>query len=663
MKLSKSSNTWLSVVMILCILTFSIGTFIAISASMKTVYIDAIKDMISVAIGYVDEQIQINMNECNFIGKTNSFVNFITFCEEDQQLSAAAKTEYNTIFDYIYTKTQSTKNINKISYADTTRKIMLSSDTNEVNTYINKNSFYSDNATGDIANISIEKSDEGENLILITQPIKLYDKNVGYLFMELNFDFIDSFLKNYKFGTSGNLFLITNKLNFIGQDDSLLPNSISDIKNSSEINALLASNASNRARVYTTEFKTDVEDRYMVYSTINKLNCIVASSINMNEVHQSSFKTAFPMVFLMLVIFVMLIVYRYIISRKILRPLSLLNRSLYLLKKGDLRARYNYNVEDEFGNLSCVFNQTISNLQNTTLDLKKRESKNNIILGNVTDVIWEYNLEMDTIKMPENWSKLIGVDYAKADYLYTVEALLEYVHFNDREDLKTHVKNCIAQNEPFNIDIKIKRHDESYVWVRVNGACMYNIYNEPYQVIGSMFDITEDKKREDKLKASATRDDMTLLLKKVEMERLIDIDIAETTYEHSLMIIDLDEFKSINDTYGHLAGDEIILHTADTLRMLCGESCYLCRFGGDEFIVYTKDYFSKADTAVLAQDIIKELNKGCTIHDGNRINIRCSIGISTSPIDGSNYVHLISKADDAIYRVKKSEKNNYAFFS
>lgn len=663
MKFNKSSNAILSIIMTICILAFSIVTYVAIAVSMKNVYTDAIKDMISVAIDNIEEHVKLHINECVFLTKTQSFINLTTHYDEGTEGSPSGQNDYNQTFSYIYAKVQNTKTIDKIMYVDETQKILLSSDAKDLNTYINKDSNFTKSNLKGIVNVTIQKSDTNKNVIIISQPVKLYDKTVGNLYMQLNFDFIDNLLKNYKFGKSGNLFLISNESDFIGYDKSALPSSLAKVKDDDNINSLLSSKTNNYSRIYQTEFKTDMEKRYMIYSALKNINVIVASSIAMPEVHQTAFKTAFPMIFLLLVIFMMLLFYRYIISKKILHPLALLNRSLYMLKKGDLRARYNYNEDNEFGNLSCVFNQTISNLQRTTLDLKKRESRNDILLNNVTDVIWEYNIETGTIKMPENWSKLLGIDYANADYLYTIESMMDYVHFNDRDDLSYYLSKCIKDDNDFNIDVKMKRTDDTYIWVRIMGSCMYNIYNEPYQVIGSLFDITEDKKREDSLKQSATRDDMTLLLKKVEMERLIDIDLNNTDYGHFLLILDLDSFKQINDTYGHLAGDEIIIHTANVLKSLCGTDCYLCRFGGDEFIIYTETDYTVDDVKKLAATIISELNKGCNVNSNLCIKICCSIGISQSPKDGNSYVSLISKADLAIYHVKKHEKNQYAFYT
>lgn len=663
MKLSKSTNALLSLAMIAFVVVFCFGTYVAISLSMRDVYINATKDMIKVAMENVEEHIRMHVSECLFITKTTSFMRYIEFYNDGKENTEEARSEHNQAFNYIYTKVYNTKSINKIMYADETRRVLLSSTPTEAGAYIAKDSYFSEAKTKGVAEVRITQGANGENVFVIAQPVKLYDRIVGTLYMELNFNFIDNLLKNYKYGKNGNFFIMTDDMRFIGANPKDIPQSLTDIGNHTNVTSILSGRNNNQARIYQTKLSTENGSRYMIYSILNSTNAVVASSVSTAEVNSTSFKTAFPMIFLVLVIIGMLVLYRYIISSKIMRPLHLLNRSLYFLKKGDLRARFNFNEDNEFGNLSCVFNQTIASLQATTQNLKRREKRNNILLSNVTDVIWEYDIADDVVNVPDSWSKLLSTDLIGTDQRFGLNTLLEYIHFNDRNDLREMIVKCATHGEDFNADVKIKRSDDSYIWIMITGSCMYNEFNEPDVIIGSIYDITADKLREDSLRDSARRDDMTHLLKKVEIERLIDIDICNTTDAHALMILDLDSFKKINDTYGHLAGDEIIIFTANVLKDVCKNGCYLCRFGGDEFIVYTEMPYTEDEVKVLARDIIARLNAGHQIQDGTHIAVHCSIGIARSPIDGNSYVELIANADRAVYYAKKHDKNQFVFYN
>lgn len=129
-----------------------------------------------------------------------------------------------------------------------------------------------------------------------------------------------------------------------------------------------------------------------------------------------------------------------------------------------------------------------------------------------------------------------------------------------------------------------------------------------------------------------------------------------------LMMIDLDNFKAINDTYGHIAGDRTLRMFADTLRSHSGEDDILCRIGGDEFIVFIKDITDKGEISNRASDIISDLGeklKQCNFETNSSV----SIGIAQIPDDGTEFNMLYNSADKALYYVKQNGKNSYHFFS
>lgn len=662
MKFSKTSNKMFSYIFTIVIFIISVLTFLIISISMKNVYLHALDDMTTVAIHNIDEHISMYKNEAYIISQLQSTDNLLIAIDEGNQKTEAYEEAKNQTYDYISNKEKS-PSINKIMLTDKNKKVVLSSVTKDIDQIIPNDSEYWNNINENTSTAQILLNDQNEYIILVAQPLRLYNKTAGYVFIELNFDMINTLINSYKFGNSGNLFFITQNNEFIGSNKSSLPKSILDIKNYDDILDLLKTQTHNTQKIKSSEFKSNNVSNYMQYCYIDNLNAIIATSINKVEVNRTSVTTSFPLVFLLLMIFILTLGYRFIISKKILHPLSLLNRSLYLLKKGDLRARYNYNADNEFGNLSIVFNQTISNLQKTTINLREREAKSNIILNNIADVIWEYDLASKTMKLPENWSKLIEAEYSEISYLYTLDTFTSYLHINYSSEFSQILNNCIDNNTPINFECQIKKQNNEYIWVKINGSCMYNVYEEPFKVIGSISNISEIKNREHTLREFAKRDDMTKLLKKVEMEHLVDIDLEKNSIGHSLLFIDLDDFKDVNDTYGHLIGDEIIIHIANILKELCIQDCHICRFGGDEFVIYTKKVYTLPETEQLASRIIAEFNAGCTVSSGEHIRLEVSIGIARSPKDGTTYAELMSKADEATYKAKNTVKNCYVVYT
>lgn len=130
----------------------------------------------------------------------------------------------------------------------------------------------------------------------------------------------------------------------------------------------------------------------------------------------------------------------------------------------------------------------------------------------------------------------------------------------------------------------------------------------------------------------------------------------------SLMMIDLDDFKHINDTYGHIIGDNILRKFADTLRANTRQEDVICRSGGDDFVVFLTDMTDRQEVARKAQDILDmfaDSLKQANCEDATSV----SIGIAVFPSDGRNFDTLYNNADKSLYHVKKNGKKAYAFYS
>ncbi len=130
----------------------------------------------------------------------------------------------------------------------------------------------------------------------------------------------------------------------------------------------------------------------------------------------------------------------------------------------------------------------------------------------------------------------------------------------------------------------------------------------------------------------------------------------------ALMFIDLDGFKTVNDTYGHTMGDKVLQTVSDRIKSCLREEDVVARLGGDEFAVVISDLQNQGYVETVAQRIVKEINKDFD-HIPAPSPIGASIGISIYPTDGENEDTLINAADKAMYAVKQKGKNNYMFYS
>ena len=128
----------------------------------------------------------------------------------------------------------------------------------------------------------------------------------------------------------------------------------------------------------------------------------------------------------------------------------------------------------------------------------------------------------------------------------------------------------------------------------------------------------------------------------------------------SLLYLDLDHFKSVNDYHGHHIGDQLLLSVVGVLENICRSNSVIYRIGGDEFTIIIENVKSITDVEKLARDICEALSKPITIGT-IEVNVGCSIGISLYPIDSTDPEELLEIADKAMYQVKKQGGNNYQF--
>ena len=209
---------------------------------------------------------------------------------------------------------------------------------------------------------------------------------------------------------------------------------------------------------------------------------------------------------------------------------------------------------------------------------------------------------------------------------------------------------------------KRKNGEEYPKWLTI--SAVRDFKGKVTHYIGAHFDITERKKAEEKIAALAFFDSLTGLPNRYSLhERLAQsLGLAGRNEKQlALMLIDLDNFKTINDTLGHQVGDQLLMQVAQRLTGSVRQSDLVARLGGDEFVVVLPDIDSPADAAHVADKILSAVSEPYLI-EGQELRSSPSIGICLYPDDASEAQDLIKKADAAMYHAKARGKRNYQFF-
>jgi diguanylate cyclase (GGDEF)-like protein/PAS domain S-box-containing protein len=184
-------------------------------------------------------------------------------------------------------------------------------------------------------------------------------------------------------------------------------------------------------------------------------------------------------------------------------------------------------------------------------------------------------------------------------------------------------------------------------------------------VLGIARDISERKEREEQLRIYANYDRLTGLANRAlfmdRLSHLMTLRKSDNQYS-AVLFIDLDNFKEINDTFGHSTGDNILKLVSKCLQNVIRKEDTLSRHGGDEFTILLENINMPLDAAKIAQNILDTLNTPFTIED-HQFYITASIGIAISPDDSCDPETLVRFADIAMYKVKDNGRNSYAFYT
>ena len=201
-------------------------------------------------------------------------------------------------------------------------------------------------------------------------------------------------------------------------------------------------------------------------------------------------------------------------------------------------------------------------------------------------------------------------------------------------------------------------------WLSI--SAVFNNQHQPVRYIGVFSDITKLKESQSQLEFLAHHDPLTRLFNRAAVESRMEQELEQASRHNlqlSVLFIDLDRFKQVNDSFGHLIGDELLCSVAERLRARLREGDTLGRLGGDEFVLLATPLQEKQDAAVIARDILVALSEPFNLSTGNEVFIGGSIGISLFPDNGSTVAELTKNADAAMYLAKENGRNQFSFYT
>ena len=238
--------------------------------------------------------------------------------------------------------------------------------------------------------------------------------------------------------------------------------------------------------------------------------------------------------------------------------------------------------------------------------------------------------------------------------------------FEDHEGLQdADILASLEKAGEFSEEHRIVTHDGDVKWVWHRATAVRSDDGVMRFIEGFIADITTQKINQARLTYLAHHDVLTGLANRAMFEDELSTTVARAERLgacFSLFFIDLDDFKDINDSSGHAAGDSLLCSVSERLMQVARQSDGVARLGGDEFAVLADIGSSTQDAATVAERILEELSRPYRIEDQD-VRISASIGIATYPEDGRNAAELLSNADAAMYSAKQAGRNTFRFFA
>jgi len=309
----------------------------------------------------------------------------------------------------------------------------------------------------------------------------------------------------------------------------------------------------------------------------------------------------------------------------------------------------------------CCILLDISESKQQQLALSMRLERHEIILNQTNDIIFEWDIVINRFSVSSNWEKLFG--YRTYDTTYEEILRAVRVHPADRDALLLFFNNILCGIPYTEGELRLMKADGTYIWCRGRSTQQFDTSGSLIKAIGVISNIDADKQRTQMLLKRAERDALTGLYNKGTVQSLIAEHLKSRRNDmmDALMIIDIDNFKGVNDSEGHPFGDTLLTHIAECLTQIFRSTDLIGRIGGDEFIVFARDIpdieliRQKAEQALVAFRTLPAARK-------RAITVSCSIGIAVVGTKSITLEELYSNADWALYQAKRGGKNRHALY-
>ncbi|URD48873.1 bifunctional diguanylate cyclase/phosphodiesterase [Chroococcidiopsis sp. CCNUC1] len=294
----------------------------------------------------------------------------------------------------------------------------------------------------------------------------------------------------------------------------------------------------------------------------------------------------------------------------------------------------------------------------------KASERYDLVMQGANEGLWDWNLENHEIYFSQRWKAMLG--YADDEIASTLDEWRDRIHPDDKAQFQLELSRHLdGTTSHFEREHRILHKDGTYRWVLSRGLAVRNEEGQAYRIAGSQTDITDRHRAEAQLSHDALHDRLTGLPNRIlfqeRLEHVLQLAKRHNIFSFAVLFVDLDRFKTINDSLGHLVGDRLLMGIAQRLKACIRSSDTLARLGGDEFAMLIEDVDDKGDIIHLVERIQQEFKLPFHLN-GQEIYANASIGVLIETADYDCAEDLLRDADIAMYRAKERGRGCYEVF-
>lgn len=308
-------------------------------------------------------------------------------------------------------------------------------------------------------------------------------------------------------------------------------------------------------------------------------------------------------------------------------------------------------------------------LQEQELEISRQSMQSIIQQANLD--IWQYDIPKDTLCLSKEGARLLDMaektnkrKLSRCELTSFFAKMADKKGFNDMTyHLLSMLKEHIEQHKTTSI-LNLSAFSNKPLWIKITSERIYDAAHEPVWEIGYFQNITEEKKKELQIMKEKNYGQVDFLTGAYNRRmgiKLIEQRLLQKKQDvHAVCLLDLDDFKKINDTYGHISGDFVLQKVVQRILDLLTENDLLCRMGGDEFLIYLNRKDKKDIQACLHH--IQRSISAISMSESSGMKVHASIGITLYEGAKDTFQSLYQEADEALYEAKNHGKHCYAFY-